>query len=121
MAPRTTPGTSTGSPAAPAAARRGVVAAFEAPLAIGKYRHRRLDPPARRGHPARSACEADVRRRLALTLVALASSLDQAGPCARTVLDAALLHATIGGHDPLDSTSLDQPVPVSSAPRCAAT
>ena len=38
-------------------------------------------------------------------LVALASSLDQAGPCARTVLDAALLHEVIGGHDPLDSTS----------------
>jgi len=30
---------------------------------------------------------------------------------ARTVLDAALLHATIGGHDPLDSTSIDAPVP----------
>jgi len=44
-------------------------------------------------------------------LVALASSLDQAGPCARTVLDAALLHAVIGGHDPLDSTSIDAPVP----------
>jgi aspartyl-tRNA(Asn)/glutamyl-tRNA(Gln) amidotransferase subunit A len=44
-------------------------------------------------------------------LVALASSLDQAGPCARTVLDAALLHATIAGHDPLDSTSIDEPVP----------
>jgi aspartyl-tRNA(Asn)/glutamyl-tRNA(Gln) amidotransferase subunit A len=44
-------------------------------------------------------------------LVALASSLDQAGPCARTVLDAAHLHAVIGGHDPRDSTSIDQPVP----------
>ncbi|MDX6224544.1 MAG: aspartyl-tRNA(Asn)/glutamyl-tRNA(Gln) amidotransferase subunit, partial [Frankiales bacterium] len=44
-------------------------------------------------------------------LVALASSLDQAGPCARTVEDAALLHAVIGGHDPLDSTSIDAPVP----------
>jgi aspartyl-tRNA(Asn)/glutamyl-tRNA(Gln) amidotransferase subunit A len=44
-------------------------------------------------------------------LVALASSLDQAGPCARTVLDAALLLSVIGGHDPLDSTSLDVPVP----------
>ena len=42
--------------------------------------------------------------------MALASSLDQAGPCARTVLDAALLHATIGGHDPKDSTSIDAPV-----------
>ncbi len=44
-------------------------------------------------------------------LVAFSSSLDQAGPCARTVLDAALLHEVIGGHDPLDSTSIDAPVP----------
>ena len=44
-------------------------------------------------------------------LVALASSLDQAGPCARTVLDAALLHQVIAGHDRLDSTSIDAPVP----------
>jgi aspartyl-tRNA(Asn)/glutamyl-tRNA(Gln) amidotransferase subunit A len=43
-------------------------------------------------------------------LVALANSLDQAGPVTRTVLDAALLHEVIGGHDPLDSTSVDQPV-----------
>ncbi|HEV2930494.1 MAG TPA: amidase family protein, partial [Propionibacteriaceae bacterium] len=44
-------------------------------------------------------------------LVALASSLDTPGPCARTVLDAALLHRVIGGHDPCDSTSIDAPVP----------
>jgi aspartyl-tRNA(Asn)/glutamyl-tRNA(Gln) amidotransferase subunit A len=44
-------------------------------------------------------------------LVACASSLDQAGPCARTVLDAALLHEVIAGHDPVDSTSIDAPVP----------
>ena len=44
-------------------------------------------------------------------LVALASSLDQAGPCGRTVLDTALLHAVMGGHDPMDSTSIDAPVP----------
>ena len=44
-------------------------------------------------------------------LVALANSLDQAGPVTRTVLDAALLHEVIGGHDPLDSTSIDQPLP----------
>jgi aspartyl-tRNA(Asn)/glutamyl-tRNA(Gln) amidotransferase subunit A len=41
----------------------------------------------------------------------MASSLDQAGPCSRSVLDAALLHDVIGGHDPLDSTSIDAPVP----------
>ena len=44
-------------------------------------------------------------------LVALASSLDQVVPVSRTVLDAALLHAVIGGHDPMDSTSIDAPVP----------
>ncbi len=44
-------------------------------------------------------------------IVAMASSLDQAGPVARTVLDAAMLHEAIGGHDPRDSTSIDAPVP----------
>jgi aspartyl-tRNA(Asn)/glutamyl-tRNA(Gln) amidotransferase subunit A len=44
-------------------------------------------------------------------LIAFSSSLDQAGPMARTVLDAALLHEAIGGHDPRDSTSIDAPLP----------
>ena len=44
-------------------------------------------------------------------LVALASSLDQAGPFAATVADAAALHAVMAGHDPKDSTSIDAPVP----------
>jgi aspartyl-tRNA(Asn)/glutamyl-tRNA(Gln) amidotransferase subunit A len=44
-------------------------------------------------------------------LIAFSSSLDQAGPMARTVMDAALLHEAIGGHDPRDSTSIDAPVP----------
>jgi len=44
-------------------------------------------------------------------LVAFASSLDQIGPFARTVSDAALLFDVIGGHDPMDSTSLDRPPP----------
>ncbi len=48
-------------------------------------------------------------------LIAFSSSLDQAGPMARTVLDAALLHEAIAGHDPLDSTSIDSPVPVLAA------
>jgi aspartyl-tRNA(Asn)/glutamyl-tRNA(Gln) amidotransferase subunit A len=53
-------------------------------------------------------------------LVAFSSSLDQAGPCARTVLDAALLHETIAGHDPCDATSIDAPVPpVAQAARAA--
>ena len=43
-------------------------------------------------------------------LIAFSSSLDQAGPMARTVLDAALMHEVIGGHDPRDSTSIDAPL-----------
>jgi aspartyl-tRNA(Asn)/glutamyl-tRNA(Gln) amidotransferase subunit A len=44
-------------------------------------------------------------------LIAFASSLDTPGPFARTVLDAALLHEAFSGHDPMDSTSIDAPVP----------
>src|SRR5215470_7812510 len=44
-------------------------------------------------------------------LVAFASSLDQIGPLAKTVRDAALLMNAIAGHDPQDSTSLNEPVP----------
>ena len=44
-------------------------------------------------------------------IVAFASSLDQVGPFTHTVADAALLMEVIGGHDPLDSTSLPQPMP----------
>jgi aspartyl-tRNA(Asn)/glutamyl-tRNA(Gln) amidotransferase subunit A len=45
-------------------------------------------------------------------MIAFSSSLDQAGPMTRTVLDAALLHEAIGGHDPRDSTSIDAPLPL---------
>ncbi|MGJ8723184.1 MAG: Asp-tRNA(Asn)/Glu-tRNA(Gln) amidotransferase subunit GatA [Roseibacillus sp.] len=48
-------------------------------------------------------------------LVAFASSLDQIGPLTHTVEDAATLLQVIAGHDPLDSTSLDEPVPDFSA------
>ncbi|MGH9138032.1 MAG: Asp-tRNA(Asn)/Glu-tRNA(Gln) amidotransferase subunit GatA [Acidimicrobiales bacterium] len=44
-------------------------------------------------------------------LVAFASSLDQIGPFATTVADAALALETIGGHDPMDSTSIPEPAP----------
>ncbi|WP_027499191.1 Asp-tRNA(Asn)/Glu-tRNA(Gln) amidotransferase subunit GatA [Rhodococcus sp. UNC363MFTsu5.1] len=51
-------------------------------------------------------------------LVACASSLDQGGPCGRSVLDTALLHEVIAGHDPRDSTSVNAPVrPVVEAAR----
>lgn len=51
-------------------------------------------------------------------LVACASSLDQGGPTARTVLDTALLHEVIAGPDPYDATSVDRPVaPVVAAAR----
>src|SRR5690606_27490489 len=47
-------------------------------------------------------------------LVGLASSLDQGGPCARTVLDTALLHEVLAGVDPHDPTSLDVPGPAAA-------
>jgi aspartyl-tRNA(Asn)/glutamyl-tRNA(Gln) amidotransferase subunit A len=44
-------------------------------------------------------------------VVAFASSLDTPGPFGRTVLDAAMLHEVMSGHDPMDSTSINAPVP----------
>ncbi len=44
-------------------------------------------------------------------IVAFASSLDQAGPMARSVADAAIMLRAMAGHDPKDSTSADLPVP----------
>jgi aspartyl-tRNA(Asn)/glutamyl-tRNA(Gln) amidotransferase subunit A len=44
-------------------------------------------------------------------IVAFASSLDQAGPMAKSVRDAAILLGAMAGHDPKDSTSADLPVP----------
>lgn len=85
------------------------LAAFEAPLAIGTDTGGSIrQPAALTGTVGVKPTYGAVSR---YGLVACASSLDQAGPCARTVLDAALLHSVIAGHDPLDSTSIDQPVP----------
>ncbi|CAA9297794.1 MAG: Aspartyl-tRNA(Asn) amidotransferase subunit A @ Glutamyl-tRNA(Gln) amidotransferase subunit A [uncultured Friedmanniella sp.] len=85
------------------------LAAFEAPLAIG------TDTGGSIRQPASVTGTVGVKPTYGGTsrygLVALASSLDQPGPCARTVLDAALLHQVIAGHDPCDSTSIDAPVP----------
>ncbi len=44
-------------------------------------------------------------------MIAFASSLDQAGPMTHSIADAALLLHAMAGHDPLDSTSIDSPVP----------
>jgi aspartyl-tRNA(Asn)/glutamyl-tRNA(Gln) amidotransferase subunit A len=44
-------------------------------------------------------------------MVAFASSLDQAGPIARTVRDCAIMLGSMAGHDPKDTTSVDAPVP----------
>ena len=85
------------------------VASHQAPLAIGTDTGGSIRQPAAvTGTVGVKPTYGAVSR---YGLVALASSLDQAGPCARTVLDAALLHEVVAGHDPLDSTSVDQPVP----------
>ncbi|MEU0513699.1 Asp-tRNA(Asn)/Glu-tRNA(Gln) amidotransferase subunit GatA [Amycolatopsis sp. NPDC006125] len=85
------------------------LAAFEAPLAIGTDTGGSIrQPGAVTGTVGVKPTYGGVSR---YGLVAFSSSLDQAGPCARTVLDAALLHEVIGGWDPLDSTSINAPVP----------
>ncbi|WP_116952486.1 Asp-tRNA(Asn)/Glu-tRNA(Gln) amidotransferase subunit GatA [Jiangella endophytica] len=85
------------------------LAAFEAPLAIGTDTGGSIRQPAAvTGTVGVKPTYGGVSR---YGLIACASSLDQAGPCARTVLDAALLHTVIAGHDPLDSTSIAQQVP----------
>ena len=85
------------------------VAAYESPLAIGTDTGGSIRQPAAvTGTIGGKPTYGGVSR---YGLVSLANSFDQAGPVTRTVLDAALLHQVIGGHDPLDSTSIDEPVP----------
>ncbi|SDH18072.1 Asp-tRNA(Asn)/Glu-tRNA(Gln) amidotransferase subunit GatA [Microbacterium pygmaeum] len=85
------------------------VAAFEAPLALGSDTGGSIRQPAHvTGTVGLKPTYGGVSRYGA---IALASSLDQVGPVTRSVLDAGLLHDVIGGHDPHDSTSLDQSWP----------
>ncbi|MGW4680278.1 Asp-tRNA(Asn)/Glu-tRNA(Gln) amidotransferase subunit GatA [Micromonospora taraxaci] len=85
------------------------LAAYEAPLAIGSDTGGSIrQPGAVTGTVGAKPTYGGTSR---YGLVAFSSSLDTPGPCARNVLDAALLHQVIGGHDPRDSTSIPQPVP----------
>lgn len=91
------------------------LAAFEAPLAIGTDTGGSIRQPAAvTGTVGVKPTYGSVSR---FGLIALASSLDQAGPCARTVMDTAMLHQVIAGHDPNDSTSIaaDYPDVVAAA------
>ena len=96
------------------------LASFQAPLAIGS------DTGGSIRQPASVTATVGVKPTYGTVsrygLVACASSLDQGGPCGRTVLDTALLHEVIAGHDPRDSTSIDRAIPdVVGAARAGAT
>ena len=85
------------------------LASFEAPLAIGTDTGGSIRQPAAvTGTVGVKPTYGAVSR---YGIVALASSLDQAGPCARDVMDTALLHSVIAGYDPRDSTSINSPTP----------
>ena len=85
------------------------LASFQAPLAIGTDTGGSIRQPAAvTGTVGVKPTYGGVSR---YGMIAFSSSLDQGGPCARTVLDTALLHEAIAGHDPKDSTSIDAKVP----------
>ena len=85
------------------------LAAFEAPLALGTDTGGSIRQPAAvTGTVGVKPTYGAVSR---YGMIAFSSSLDQGGPCARTVLDAALLHEAIAGHDAKDSTSINAPTP----------
>jgi aspartyl-tRNA(Asn)/glutamyl-tRNA(Gln) amidotransferase subunit A len=97
-----TPGGSSGGSAA-------AVSAFQAPIAIGSDTGGSIrQPAALTGIVGVRPTYGAVSR---YGLIAYSSSLDQAGPFGRTVLDTAMLHEIIAGHDPKDATSLKMPVP----------
>ncbi|HEY1485412.1 MAG TPA: Asp-tRNA(Asn)/Glu-tRNA(Gln) amidotransferase subunit GatA [Micromonosporaceae bacterium] len=96
------------------------LAAYQAPLAIGTDTGGSIrQPGAVTGTVGAKPTYVGTSR---YGLIAFSSSLDTPGPCGRTVTDAALLHAVIAGHDPLDSTSIPAEVPdVVAAARLGAT
>ncbi len=85
------------------------LASYQAPLAIGTDTGGSIRQPA--AVTATVGTKPTYGTVSRFGLVACASSLDQGGPCGRTVLDTALLHEVIAGYDPRDSTSIDAAIP----------